>query len=214
MLGVGCCKTRNFCKFHHQNKPSASICHCDLQLTGTRMPQLSANIHPIIRKCVISFSIESTLNSDSVGCYILQGSTRLGVGTVGRIFQLIYSTKLRRDVEDTICGMPTRGKLFEVKSNYKALHVGMETPFPWKSTWKVIVPTKVASFLWTAASGKILTIDNLSRWRILIVDWCCMCKQDEEYVDHLLLLCCMARELFFFSYFACLGRSGLCLKGW
>lgn len=110
--------------------------------------------------------------------------------------------------------MPTRGKLFEVKSNYKALHVGMETPFPWKSTWKVIVPTKVASFLWTAASGKILTIDNLSRWRILIVDWCCMCKQDEEYVDHLLLLCCMARELFFFSYFACLGRSGLCLKGW
>lgn len=46
------------------------------------------------------------------------------------------------------------------------------------------------------------------------MDWCCMCKQDEEYVDHLLLLCCMARELFFFSYLACLGRSGLCLKGW
>ena len=76
----------------------------------------------------------------------------------------------------------------------------METPFPWKSIWKVKAPTKVASFFWTAALGKILTIDNLRRWRILIVDCCCMCKQDEEYVDHLLLHCCMARELCSFIF--------------
>ena len=34
------------------------------------------------------------------------------------------STKLRRDVEDAICWVPTKSKLFEVDSYYKALHIG------------------------------------------------------------------------------------------
>ena len=85
-------------------------------------------------------------------------------------FQLIYSTKSRRDVEDAICRVPTRGKFFEVKSNYKALDVGMETPFPWKSIWKVKVPTKAASFFWTAALGNGLIHRELNYNRA-IQDW-------------------------------------------
>ena len=47
------------------------------------------------------------VESDSVGYYLLWSST-----------------KLRRDVEDTICWEPTKSKLFEVDSYYKALHIG------------------------------------------------------------------------------------------
>ena len=43
--------------------------------------------------------------------------------------------------------------------------------------------------------GKLLTIDNLRKCQLIIVDWCCLCKQSGESVDHLLLHCSMAREL-------------------
>jgi hypothetical protein len=42
-------------------------------------------------------------------------------------------------------------------------------------------------FAWSAALGKILTVDNLRKMHVIIVDRCCLCKSNEESVDHLLL---------------------------
>ena len=46
------------------------------------------------------------------------------------------------------------------------------------------VPTKVSFFIWTMALGKILTVDNLRRRKLVAVDWCYMCKRSGEIVDH------------------------------
>ena len=54
---------------------------------------------------------------------------------------------------------------------------------------------KVSFFIWTVALGKFLTIDNLRRRKVVIVDWCCMCKRNVETIDHLLLHCPVAQEL-------------------
>ena len=50
------------------------------------------------------------------------------------------------------------------------------------------VPHKVAFFIWTAARGKILTMDNLHMINICFVEWRCMCKKSSEFVDHLFLV--------------------------
>ena len=47
------------------------------------------------------------------------------------------------------------------------------------------VPHRVAFFVWKAAIGEILTVDNLHRRHIMIIDWCCMCKYSGESIDHL-----------------------------
>jgi hypothetical protein len=48
---------------------------------------------------------------------------------------------------------------------------------------------------WTAAQGKILTLDNLRKKRVIVIDRCCMCKMNGESVDHLFLHCVVAPAL-------------------
>ena len=84
---------------------------------------------------------------------------------------------------------------FTVSSFYHDL-TGMGDPmFPWKGIWVSKVPSKVCFFGWTAARGAILTIDNLRRRKIVVTEWCYMCKRSAESTDHLLLHCQMASEL-------------------
>jgi hypothetical protein len=53
----------------------------------------------------------------------------------------------------------------------------------------------VLLFFFFRALGKILTVDNLRRRHIVVLDWCCICKCNGESVDHLLLQCPIAYEM-------------------
>jgi hypothetical protein len=74
---------------------------------------------------------------------------------------------------------------------------------PWKSIWKSKAPPRVAFFVWTAALGRILTTDNLRRCRVIVLDYCCLCKRNGESISHLLLHWSFSKEIwnFFFSIF-------------
>jgi hypothetical protein len=41
----------------------------------------------------------------------------------------------------------------------------------------------------TMTLGKTLTLDNLRKRNVIVVDWCCMCKRSRESIDNLLLHC-------------------------
>ena len=57
------------------------------------------------------------------------------------------------------------------------------------------LPFRVAFFVWTVILENILTIDNLRKRQILILDWCCMCKRNMESVDHHLTHCSIAFDV-------------------
>jgi hypothetical protein len=81
-----------------------------------------------------------------------------------------------------------------VKSYYQVLSTFVRSTFPWKIIWKVKVPLRVASFVWTKTLGKILTLDNLRKMNI-IVEWCCKCKTCRESIDYLFLQCEVAIKM-------------------
>ena len=97
------------------------------------------------------------------------------------------------------CGSMQRMDLSELKSCYRALTTRGSHAFPWKSIWRVKVPSEVAFFLLGQVRGKILTLDNLRR-NIYIVNRCCMCKNSWESVGHLLLCCSYAYNLWTFVF--------------
>jgi hypothetical protein len=59
----------------------------------------------------------------------------------------------------------------------------------------VKAPPKSGVFAWTAALGKILTLDNLQKRNIVVMEWCYMCKQCGKSIDHLFLHCEVPTEL-------------------
>ena len=108
---------------------------------------------------------------------------------MSRFFELLYSQRIRHGGEDKICWTPLKRKNFELTSYYK-LRINLKpVDGPWKSIWKSKAPPRVVFFVWTAALGKILTMDNLCKKNIIVTEWCCMCKRNGESIVHLLLHC-------------------------
>ena len=102
---------------------------------------------------------------------------------------------MRGREEDKLCCTPSKQRRSEVKSNFKALAPHGRVCFPWRSIWRPKVPSRVAFFLCTAALVQILAVDNMRKRHVLVINWCCMCKRSAKMVDHLVLHCSSAREL-------------------
>ena len=94
-----------------------------------------------------------------------------------------------------MCWKPAMGRGFAVRSYYQVLTKSFDQSFPCKTVWKPKVPSRVAFFVWIVVLGNILTIDNLRKRKILFLDWYCMCKRNGESVDHLLIHCSFASDL-------------------
>uniref|UniRef100_A0A2N9HAP6 Reverse transcriptase zinc-binding domain-containing protein n=1 Tax=Fagus sylvatica TaxID=28930 RepID=A0A2N9HAP6_FAGSY len=124
-------------------------------------------------------------------------SPGLGIGD-GRVFHVppLFSDQFARVLWTLFVGLLHAGGCLRfVLFTTTLISSHLPGIFPWKSVWKAKVPSRVAFFVWTAALGKILTTENLRKRRVTILDWCCMCKSSGESVNHLLVHCPVAWEL-------------------
>jgi hypothetical protein len=119
-------------------------------------------------------------------------------------FSLLHSHTPRGVEVDKLVWRPSWKGIFEARSFCHVLHVTPTICFPWKCIWGVKAPPRVAFFMWTVAWGRILTCDNLKQRGLVLAGWCYMCKKADESVDHLLLHCWVARQLWSFV-FKCVG---------
>jgi hypothetical protein len=98
------------------------------------------------------------------------------VEILASFYNCLYSYKLRGVGEDKLWWVPSSKGAFEVRSYYRVLVSHGPISFPWKSIWRTKAPPRVAFFAWTAARGKILTIDNLRRRGMIVINKCWLCE--------------------------------------
>jgi len=66
---------------------------------------------------------------------------------------LLYSAKVEGVGLDKLCWRPSIQRGFEVCSYHRVLAPSHSDNFPCQSIWKLLVPSKVAFYLWVAAFG-------------------------------------------------------------
>jgi hypothetical protein len=89
------------------------------------------------------------------------------VDLVIEFFGVLNSLRSRRGGKDCIRWIPSKRKKFEVRSFFHKLS-NLGGSFPWKSIWKVNAPLRVSFFVWAAALGKILTLNNPNSDRVVL----------------------------------------------
>ena len=99
----------------------------------------------------------------------------------------------RGEGSDSLFWKLTPNGVFDVLSFYNSLFAPPTFHFLWKCIWSNKVTKRVS--LWTAVRDSILTIDNLVKRNLSLVNWCCLCRCNGETVDHLLLHCKFAHAL-------------------
>ena len=108
---------------------------------------------------------------------------------------MVYSFTIRGLGPNKVCWKLATSRGFEVIGFYLSFYPPTLLSFPWRMIWQSKVSQRVAFFSWTSFLGKILTIDNLCKRRVLVLDWCYMFKSCGNSVDHLLLHYPIACEL-------------------
>ena len=114
-----------------------------------------------------------------------------------------HRKRVQRDEEDEVLWMETKSGKFSVESLYKALESGFLDPFLMKIIWNSCVQPKVGFFVREAMLGKALTLDQIQKRGLSLVNRCYLCQMHEESINHILLHCLKTRALWemFFTLF-------------
>jgi hypothetical protein len=128
----------------------------------------------------------------------------LGSGCFCFFSSKIALSQVIRGGEDKLWWVSSKRGLFQVKSFLYFLAHSEGSSFRRKSVW-TRAPSRVAIFAWSVALGMILTLDNLRKLHVIVMDRCCLCNRNCDSVDHLLL---------HFMWLMLCGVLSLAILGW
>uniref|UniRef100_A0A7N2N1T7 CBF1-interacting co-repressor CIR N-terminal domain-containing protein n=1 Tax=Quercus lobata TaxID=97700 RepID=A0A7N2N1T7_QUELO len=116
-------------------------------------------------------------------------------GVVDEFLQTLGSNLPHSEQGDRMIWKLSKKGGFDIRSFYDKLRSSLPIIFPWKGIWKAKASTHASFFVWTATWEKILTGDILRCRGFDFVDWCILCRCNGEMVNHLLLHCEKAYQL-------------------
>ena len=114
---------------------------------------------------------------------------------VERFLSSIHRKKIKPWIEDKLLLKGSNHDKFFVWTMYSGLDLLPEINFPFYSVWNYVIPSKISFFAWETSWGKVITLDQLKRRGRALANRCCLCEEDEETIDHLLIHCKIARML-------------------
>lgn len=106
---------------------------------------------------------------------------------------LLQKQKLHSSAKDSILWkLANNGNFFVISSYDLTYHTRVQCGGRFGERY---IPPRVSFSVWEAWWGKILTLDNLRKKGFHLATWRYLCQEDEDTVDHLLILCDKTRIL-------------------
>jgi len=114
------------------------------------------------------------------------------------------SIQLSDDRADRLCWKWTADRTFSTASAYQSFFIGQQSVEGARLLRKAHAPAKCKFFIWLVQHDKCWTAARRRRHGLQDDDSCVLCEQAPETIDHLLIQCPFARELWF-NLFSKLG---------
>ncbi|CAO2038521.1 unnamed protein product [Urochloa humidicola] len=121
------------------------------------------------------------------------------------LWHFLAGFELQPEVEDSHIWLFSSSGKYSAKSAYEAMFIGSTQFRPWERIWKSWAPNKCKFFMWLVAHDRCWTADRLARKGLQHPEKCPHCDQEQETIDHLLLSCVFARQV----WYVVLQRFGL-----
>ena len=109
------------------------------------------------------------------------------------LMYMLNSIILNNKDDDLVQSANSSGT-YSVVFGYLSLQNIMEK-LVWAKVWTPGLIPKINIFLWLMLQEKILTLDNLIRRGQYILNWCILCKDNLESVDHMFIHCPYSSEV-------------------
>lgn len=114
-----------------------------------------------------------------------------------KIWDLIQGVQLHPQVPDMHIWLPTSSGEYSAKSAYKWFLAGSTLFELTERIWKSWAPPRCKLFVWLTSLNRCWTADTLARRGLDHQESCPLCDQQEETVQHILVSCVFARDIWF-----------------
>jgi len=170
------------------------------------------NLAPNVFECMPARLRKSRTVREALHDLTWVSDIRGALGWLGLVEYLelwdVLTDVVLQDTEDIHHWKFEASGLFSSRSAYRAFFAGSMGFEPWKRLWKSWAPSKCKTFIWVAIRNRCWTVDCLQKRGLPHPDYCPLCDQEEETVQHLLTTCVFARQ-FWFSILQSLNLSQL-----
>lgn len=112
-----------------------------------------------------------------------------------RVWELLQEVNLRPNQQDIFRWRWTSSGEYTAKSAYKRFFCGNTISAEAKLIWKSWAPPKAKLFMYLAAHRRTWTSERRKRHGMQDTDECTLCSQEPETIEHLLLHCPVARQV-------------------
>lgn len=168
----------------------------DRWIEGFRICELAPDIYERIPKRIRSTRLVSdALENDAWAGDIGPDLSAAALDQFLSLWPRIEATQLSEGVEDSIVWAWEKDGRFSARSAYVARFMGLEVSPTASFTWKSRAPLQCRFFTWLAVQDRCWTSDRLARRGLPHQDACPLCDQHEESIQHLLISCVFARQV-------------------
>jgi len=156
-------------------------------------PEVFASVSPRVRK---RQTVAEALDNNKWVSVIRRSLSWIGIREFLQLWDCVQGLQLN-DFEDRHIWKLEPGGCYSSKSAYRAYFQGSVTFEPWRRLWKTWAPNKCKVFLWLAIRNRCWTADRLEKRGLPHPEQCPLCDQEDETVQHLLVSCVVARQVWF-----------------